>query len=68
MRLSAMATMASSRDRGFHPSTRSALALVAWRVLSSSGSSVRMAESNKTRPHEVPLAYREGNFVGARLV
>ena len=27
-----MATMASSRDRGLHPSTRSAFALVAWRL------------------------------------
>jgi len=37
--LSAVAANASSRDRGFHPSMRSAFSLVAWRVLPSSGSS-----------------------------
>src|SRR5258708_18818575 len=39
MRLSAVATIASSRERGFHPSTCSALALVAWSLLSSNGTS-----------------------------
>ncbi len=43
-----MATMASSRDRGFHPRTRSAFALVALRTLSSSGPSGRMRASNRT--------------------
>ena len=42
-RLSAVAVMASSQLRGFHPSIRSALALVAFRAVPSSGTRARVS-------------------------
>src|SRR5262249_35644139 len=47
IRLSAVAAMASSRERGFHPSRRSAFATVARRVLSSGGTSGLIFRSNR---------------------
>jgi len=66
MRLSAVATIASSRDRGFHPSMRSAFALVAWRVLSSSGSNGRMVGSNSATKRTSQFgSCRVGTFFAA---
>jgi NMT1/THI5 like len=66
IRLSAVATIASSRDRGLHPSTRSACAFVAWRVLSSSGSMGHTVGSNSATTRTSQFGNcRVGTFVAA---
>lgn len=61
-----MAMIASSRGRGFQPSRRSALALVALRILPSMGSSCRMPGSNRAinRTNQFG-SWRVGTFFAA---
>ena len=66
MRLSALATTASSRGRGFHPSIRWAFALVAERVLSSSGTIERSVGLNRAAARISQLGNsRVGTFFAA---